>query len=97
MKNNINKYLKNILDPYCAPRPKARIRRRILRAAQRFAFTITLEPSMKNNINKYLKKCLIYPYNFLKFIRKINVKYLMNNNKNSIIDNNIIYQMLHQR
>ena len=45
---------------------------------------------MKNNINKYLKKCLIYPYNFLKFIRKINVKYLMNNNKNSIIDNNII-------
>ena len=44
---------------------------------------------MKNNINKYLKKCLIYPYNFLKFIRKINVKYLMNNNKNSIIDNNI--------
>ena len=57
---------------------------------------------MKNNINKYLKKCLIYgqrpfaptaanPYNFLKFIRKINVKYLMNNNKNSIIDNNIIY------
>ncbi len=33
---------------------------------------------MKNNINKYLKKCLIYPYNFLKFI---NVKYLMNNNK----------------
>ena len=63
---------------------------------------------MKNNINKYLKKCLIYgqrpfapsaanPYNFLKFIRKINVKYLMNNNKNSIIDNNIIYQMFHQR
>ena len=48
---------------------------------------------MKNNINKYLKKCLIYPYNFLKFIRKINVKYLMNNNKNSIIDNNIIYQI----
>ena len=45
---------------------------------------------MKNNINKYLQKCLIYPYNFLKFIRKINVKYLMNNNKNSIIDNNII-------
>jgi len=45
---------------------------------------------MKNNINKYLKKCLIYPHNFLKFIRKINVKYLMNNNKNSIIDNNII-------
>ena len=44
---------------------------------------------MKNNINEYLKKCLIYPYNFLKFIRKINVKYLMNNNKNSIIDNNI--------
>ncbi len=37
------------------------------------------------------------PYNFLKFIRKINVKYLMNNkNENSIIDNNIIYQMLHQ-
>ena len=57
---------------------------------------------MKNNINKYLKKGLIYglwpfapsaanPYKFLKFIRKINVKYLMNNNKNSIIDNNIIY------
>jgi len=46
---------------------------------------------MKNNINKDLKKCLIYPLNFLKFIRKINVKYLMNNNKNSIIDNNIIY------
>jgi hypothetical protein len=46
---------------------------------------------MKNNINKYLKKCLIYPHNFLKFIRKINVKYLMNNNKNFIIDNNIIY------
>ena len=44
---------------------------------------------MKNNINKYLQKCLIYPHNFLKFIRKINVKYLMNNNKNSIIDNNI--------
>ena len=36
------------------------------------------------------------PYNFLKFIRKINVKYLMNNNKNSIIDNNIIDQMLYQ-
>ena len=49
---------------------------------------------MKNNINKYLKKCLIYPYNFLKFIRKINVKYLMNNNKNSIIDNNIIYTFI---
>ena len=48
---------------------------------------------MKNNINKYLKKCLIYPYNFLKFIRKINVKYLMNNNKNSIIDNNIKNQV----
>ena len=60
---------------------------------------------MKNNINKHLKKCLIYgqrpfapsaanPYNFLKFIRKINVKYLMNNNKNSIIDNNIIYTFI---
>ena len=49
---------------------------------------------MKNNINKYLKKCLIYPHNFLKFIRKINVKYLMNNNKNSIIDNNIIYTFI---
>ena len=48
---------------------------------------------MKNNINKYLKKCLIYPDNFLKFIRKINVKYLMNNNKNSIIDNNIKNQV----
>ncbi len=46
---------------------------------------------MKNNISKDLKKCLIYPLNFLKIIRKINVKYLMNNNKNSIIDNNIFY------
>ena len=45
---------------------------------------------MKNNINKYLKNCLIYPCNFLKFIRKINVKYLMNNDKNSIIDNKFI-------
>ena len=52
-----------------------------------------MKNQMKNNINKYLKKCLIYPYNFLKFIRKINVKYLMNNNKNSIIDNNIKNQV----
>ena len=50
---------------------------------------------MKNNITKYLKKCLIYPHNFLKFIRKINVKYLMNNNKNSIIDNNIKLRSYH--
>jgi hypothetical protein len=46
---------------------------------------------MKNNINKYLQKCLIYSCNVLKIIRKINVKYLMNNNINSIIDNNIIF------
>jgi hypothetical protein len=45
---------------------------------------------MKNNIKKYLQKCLIYPYNFLKFIKKINVKYLMNKYNKSIIDNDII-------
>ena len=31
------------------------------------------------------------PLQLFEIIRKINVKYLMNNNKNSIIDNNIIY------
>ncbi len=30
----------------------------------------------------------------IKFIRKINVKHLMNNNKNSIIDNNIIFTFI---
>ncbi len=73
------------MEPYAHARPKRGSVRQILRAhndlQNQLIHNHKMKNQMKNNINKDLKKCLIYPHKFLKFIRKINVKYLMNNNK----------------